>query len=248
MTTHGDDFFQNTKYVRDKLPAHHLDWDKKPSVYKEYSSSSKVELPEPKMNAGPDIWSIIAKRRSVRAYSTDAVSISDLSQLLWAAQGITGVLSGYQLRTAPSAGALYPIETYLLVNRVSGVETGLYHYNVKNHELELLKEGDFSTEVKGGALDQAIAQRAAVVFLWSAIFQRSKWKYLQRAYRYIFLDAGHIAQNLALAAEALNLGSCQIGAIYDDELNQLLDLDGRNESIIYLSSVGVPIRNKSDPI
>ena len=100
-----------------------------------------------------------------------------------------------------------------------------------------MKEGDYSREVAKGALDQRMAGNAAVTFIWSAIIQRSRWKYLQRSYRYIFMDAGHIAQNLALAAEALGLGSCQIGALYDDELNALLDLDGIEESVIYMSSV-----------
>ena len=96
--------------------------------------------------------------------------------------------------------------------------------------------------MRKGALDQQIAERASVVFIWSAIFQRSKWKYLQRAYRYIFLDAAHIAQNLALAVEGLGLGSCQIGAIYDDYLNELMGFDISEESVIYLSSIGKPSR------
>jgi SagB-type dehydrogenase family enzyme len=168
------------------------------------------------------------------------LSLVDLSQLLWAAQGITAQAGGHLLRTAPSAGALYPIETYLYIDRVDGLEKGLYHYNVPQHNLDLLRKGDFSKDIRGGALDQQIAERAAVVFVWSAIFARSKWKYLQRAYRYIFLDAGHIAQNLALAAEALDLGTCQIGAIYDDELNELFSLNPDEESVIYLSTVGHP--------
>ena len=242
MTRLGDDFLLGTKYIRGRLPAHRLDWSRKPAVYKEYPSAKRVSLPPPETDLGPGCWYVIAKRRSVRAYSDEDIAKTELSQLLWATQGITGEVSDHQLRAAPSAGALYPIETYLLVNRVSGIDPGLYHYPVNRHELELLKEGDYSSEVKGGALDQAIAKRAAVVFIWSAVFPRSKWKYLQRAFRYVFLDAGHIGQNLALAAEALGLGSCQIGAIYDDELNNLLDLDGENESVIYLSSVGRPLR------
>ena len=108
--------------------------------------------------------------------------------------------------------------------------------------MELIKEGDFSREVRGGALDQQIAANAAVVFIWTAIIERSSWKYLQRAYRYIFLDAGHIAQNLALAVEALEYGSCQIGAIYDDEINSLLGIDGISESVVYMSTVARPKR------
>jgi SagB-type dehydrogenase family enzyme len=217
-----------------------LDWKKKPPTFKEYLNCERISLPPPLMDEGTGIWTAIRKRRSIRAYTEAPLSLATLSQLLWATQGVTGHAGDHLLRTAPSAGALYPIETYLYLDRVDGLEKGLYHYNVPHHHLDFLRKGDFSKEVRGGALDQQIAQRAAVVVLWSAVFERSKWKYLQRAYRYIFLDAGHIAQNLAIAAEALNLGTCQIGAIYDDELNELLSINTENESVIYLSTVGHP--------
>ena len=243
----GDDYLLNTKYERENLPEHHLDWSRIPPQYKVYKDARRIALPEPNVTGGSNIWSVIAKRRSVRAYTDDELSLPDLSQLLWATQGVRETVRGpyveFKLRTAPSAGGLYPIETYLCVNRVSEIEKGIYHYVVGEHELESIKEGDFRKEVQAGALDQKIAYDAAVVFIWSAMFNRSKWKYLQRAYRYIFLDAGHIAQNLALASEAIEFGSCQIGAIYDDELNRLLNLDGVNESVIYLSSVGKPCRS-----
>jgi SagB-type dehydrogenase family enzyme len=233
----GDNFHQGTKYKRGELPGHRLDWSSKPSVFKEYPESEKIPLPEPQIQNGLGLWDILMKRRSKRAYTNESITLDQLSQILWATQGVTAHVSGHALRTAPSAGALYPIETYLWINRVSNLDQGLYHYNVQHHELELLKEGDFSREVTQGALDQKMAGGAAVTFIWSAIIQRSRWKYLQRSYRYIFMDAGHIAQNLALAAEALGIGSCQIGALYDDELNALLDLDGIEESVIYMSSV-----------
>lgn len=241
----GDDYLSSSKYVRERLPGHRLDWSTKPPVYKTYPESEIVELPAPQLEKGADIWSILARRRSVRAYTDESVTLPELSQMLWATQGITAEIAGHELRSAPSAGALYPIETYLSVNRVEGIKAGLYHYRVDHHQLEILKEGDSSREVRKGALDQAMVERAAVVFIHSALFFRSKWKYLQRAYRYVFLDAGHIAQNLALAAEALGLGSCQIGAIYDDEMNALLGLDGTEESVIYMSSVGRPARTRS---
>ena len=236
----GDEFHSSTKYERGKLPGHQLDWDTKPSIYKKYPQAEKVDLPPPAVQGGPGLWEVLKTRRSVRAYTRDPMSIENLSQILWATQGITGSVGEYKLRTAPSAGALYPIETYLLINGVDGLKPGLYHYDVETHQLDILKLGDYSREVRSGVLDQQIAERASVVFIWSAIFQRSKWKYLQRAYRYIFLDAAHIAQNLALAAEGLGLGSCQIGALYDDYLNELLDFDARDESVIYLSSIGKP--------
>ncbi len=241
----GDDYLSSTKYQRGRLPGHRLDWSTKPPVYKQYPDAKPTSLPVPRIEDGSGIWSVLARRRSVRAYTQESITLSELSQLLWATQGITADVAGHQLRTAPSAGALYPIETYLSVNRVDDLQAGLYHYRVDKHQLELLKEGDFSGDVRRGALDQAMVERAAVVFIQSALFFRSKWKYLQRAYRYVFLDAGHIAQNLSLAAEALGLGSCQIGAIYDDEMNTLLGLDGVEESVIYMSSVGRPARERS---
>lgn len=242
----GDDYFLGTKYERGKLPEHYLDWSNMPPQYKEFKGAKRISLPDPDINDGLGVWSVISKRRSVRAYTNDSLSLGELSQLLWATQGVRETIRGpytqFKLRTAPSAGGLYPIETYLYVNRVQDVGKGIYHYVIGDHELELIREGDFRKEVQAGSLDQKIAGDAAVLFIWSAVFDRSKWKYLQRAYRYVFLDAGHIAQNLALAAEAIECGSCQIGAIYDDEMNTLLNLDGVHESVIYLSSVGRPRR------
>ena len=240
MTGVGDEFHSVTKYERGKLPGHRLDWSTKPSVYKKYPGAKKVDLPPPVTQGGTGLWDVLRTRRSVRAYTRDPMSLEELSQILWATQGITASNGDHRLRAAPSAGALYPVETYLLINRVDGLEPGLYHYDVETHQLDILKLGDFSREVRTGALNQQIAERASVVFIWSAIFQRSKWKYLQRAYRYIFLDAAHIAQNLALAVEGLGLGSCQIGALFDDYLNELLGFDITEESVIYMSSVGKP--------
>ena len=240
MTGIGDEFHSATKYERNRLPAHRLDWSTKPSVYKKYPDAEKISLPPPVVQGGPRLWEVLLTRRSVRAYNRDPLSMENLSQLLWATQGITASIGEYKLRTSPSAGALYPIETYLLINKVDDLEPGLYHYDVETQRLDVLKLGDYSREARAGALDQQMVLHAAVVFIWSAIFQRSKWKYLQRAYRYIFLDAAHIAQNLALATEGLGLGSCQIGALYDDYLNELLGLDTAEESVIYMSSVGRP--------
>jgi len=234
----GDIFQKETKYHRGKLPLGGLDWISKPDVYKRYSSVPRIKLPPPSFDKVISIWDVIKKRRSVREFREEPISIVDLSQLLWASQGITQEVQGATLRTVPSAGALYPIETYLAINVVSEIETGIYHYAVETHELEQLKLGDFRTPITRAALDQEVAYFANVVFVWTAIFERSRWKYKQRAYRYIYLDAGHSAQNVALSAVALGLSSCQIGALYDDEANGLLGVDGINESTIYMTAVG----------
>jgi SagB-type dehydrogenase family enzyme len=232
----GDRFQQETKYHRGRLPAWHLDWASKTETYKRYPRVPKVQLDLPKTGGGAPLWDVLASRRSVRHFKDETMTKIELSQLLWAAQGITNHESGF--RTAPSAGALYPVETYLVVNSVGGVEPGVYHYAVDKHELDQLRAGNFRIAVAQAALDQEMAYHANVVFIWTAVFERSKWKYEQRAYRYIYLDAGHIAENVALAAVALDLGSCQIGALYDDEVSALIGVDGVDESVIYMTVVG----------
>ncbi|MEA2075099.1 MAG: SagB/ThcOx family dehydrogenase [Euryarchaeota archaeon] len=232
----GDQFQQETKYHRGRLPAWHLDWASKPETYKRYPSAPTVQLEPPQREGGAPLWGVLRSRRSVRHFKDEPMTKSELSQLLWAAQGITNHESGF--RTAPSAGALYPVETYLVVNSVADVEPGVYHYAVDKHELEQLRAGDFRLSIAQAALDQEMAHHANVVFIWTAVFERSKWKYEQRAYRYVYLDVGHIAQNVALAAVALKLGSCQIGAFYDDEVNALIGVDGVEEGVVYMTAVG----------
>lgn len=234
----GDRFQGETKYIRGKLAGGSLEWRKKPGPYKSYPDAPKIRLEPPIKDGGKPLWEAIEMRRSIRHFKNIPLSNSELSQLLWAAQGITKKYMDYELRAVPSAGALYPVETYLFLQMVEGIEPGIYHYSVRPHELELLRRGDFRFQVAEAALDQEFLAEAAVVFAWTAVFARSKWKYRERAYRYIYLDAGHIAQNVALAAVALGLGSCQIAALYDEEVNDLLRVGGEEESIIYMTAVG----------
>ena len=170
------------------------------------------------------------------------MSAIELSFLLWSSTGIQRREQGYEFRTAPSAGALYPIETYVIVNNVEGLEKGLYHYNIEEHMLEELKLGDFGGELAQAALEQEMLANAPLVFVWTAIFERSKWKYRQRAYRYVYLDAGIIGENLMLSATGIGLGSCNVGAFFDNEVNKILGVDGTAESVVYLSVVGHPFR------
>jgi len=209
-------------------------------TYKVYPNPlARLELPPPVQEGGRGIWSVLLERSSTRDYSTDPIALEKVSQLLWASQGITREGGEWQFRTAPSAGALYPIETYLGVNRVHGLAPGLYHYEVRNHRLAFLREDDLiGTALARAALGQTICQRAALVFVWTAVIARSVRKYGERAYRYIYMDAGHVAQNLYLAAAGLNLGCCAVGAFFDDEVNAVLDLDGREETAVYLATVG----------
>jgi SagB-type dehydrogenase family enzyme len=236
----GERFQKETKYDRNTMKGGFLNWATKPDIYKTYSGVKKIKLPEPKQEKNIALDEILQIRHSVRNFSEEPVSIQDLSYLLWATTGIQRIEHGYEFRTAPSAGALYPIETYLVVNNVEDLEQGVYHYAIKNHKLEQLKVGDYSIKVAKAALGQKIAQFAAVDFIWTAIYFRSMWKYKQRGFRYIYLDCGHIGQNLALASVSLGLGSCQIGAIFDGEANEIVGVDGEKESVIYMSVVGHP--------
>jgi SagB-type dehydrogenase family enzyme len=237
----GDRFQEETKYSRDTLPGGFLDWRTRPEPYKTYPQAVKIKLSPPKKDAGMPVWEAVGKRRSVRDFENASIGGGDLSQLLWASQGITRTEMGYGLRAAPSAGALYPVETYISAQMIDGIEPGIYHYEVREHALELVRSGDLRQELAAAALDQNFPADGAVVFAWTAVFSRSKWKYRQRAYRYVYLDAGHIAQNVALAAVALGLGSCHIAALYDDEVNALLGVDGKEESIVYMTVVGRPV-------
>ncbi len=241
MSKHvGDQFQKTTKYVRGKLGGEFLNWLRRPDAYKHYPNSTEIVLPFPESIKTMSLDEALKKRRSVRSFSQKSLTLEQVSYLLWASTGIQRKEGGYEFRTAPSAGALYPIETYLIANKVQGLEKALYHYAIKSHQLEELKNGDFSHSLARAALDQEMFLGAAAIFVWTAFFDRSKWKYRQRAYRYIYLDAGHIAQNLALSATSIGLGSCQVGAFYDDEVNEVVGVDGEEESAIYLSAVGTP--------
>lgn len=237
----GRMFQDQTKYTPEKLSGHTLDWESMPEPYKEYTTPlARVPLPKPVFTAKEDLWTLLEERRSRRDYiASETLRLEDLSTLLWATQGFTARYGGTYFRTAPSAGGLYPIETYLSVRAVDSVLPGIYHFRPQDFDLEFLREGNYARDLAGAALQQEIVQSAQVTFIWSAVLARSKWKYRERAYRYIYLDAGHIAQNLYLAGEALSLSVCTVGAFFDDEVNKIVGLDGAEETVIYLATVGI---------
>ena len=236
----GDNFQTETKYIRTKSLGGNLDWTNKPETYKSYPSSKTVQLQSPLQQSTFNFTEVLRRRKSIRSFVSKPLSMADLSFLLWASTGIQRTEHGYEFRTTPSAGALYPIETYIAANNVEDLEKGLYHYNIKNHLLEEIKLGSYGINIAHASLAQEMCADASVVFIWTAVFRRSKWKYSQRAYRYIYLDAGHIAQNLGLAAASINCGSCEVGAFFDDELNSIVGIDGTEESTVCLSVVGYP--------
>ncbi|MBL7153979.1 MAG: SagB/ThcOx family dehydrogenase [Phycisphaerae bacterium] len=238
MSGVGDGFQQETKYHIGKMRGHKLVWDSKPALYKEYAQANKIDLPPFEPSRRMDLDTALRQRKSVRDFQAKPISLGQLAYLLWASTGIQRVEQGYEFRTVPSAGALYPIETYVIANDVRKLEAGLYHYSVRAHKLEEVRRGDLRRQITAAALGQDMCATAGAVFVWSAVFERCKWKYGQRAYRYIYLDAGHIAENLALAAVSLNLGSCEIGALFDDDVNAILGIDGVEESVVCMAVAG----------
>ncbi len=240
----GERFQNETKYFPDRMGGHYLDWDHMPERYRNYpESTTRIRLPEPNPEKEANLWETILKRRSGRNYSPDLVlPLLTLSDLLWATQGITADSGDFQFRAAPSAGALYPIETYIMARAVASLDQGIYHFRPHGFDLEFIKPGDFSLAMAKAALGQGMVANAQVTFIWTAIIERSRWKYRQRAYRYIYLDAGHIAQNLYLAGTAEGLGVCGIGALFDDAVNALIGVDGTEETVVYMASVGLPAK------
>ena len=200
-----------------------------------------IPLGKPEFPPSPNLWQVIEQRRSKRNFLPDPISLNELNILLWSTQGITGTINRggeYHLRTVSSAGALYPIETYLLVNNVTDLTPGLYHLDVKNWVLEALKLVEVSEFVYQAALEQEFVRHAAVTFVWTAIIPRCRAKYYERAYRYILWDVGHIAQNLHISGNALNLGICSIGSWYDKVMNDFLGIDGLEHLSILMAGVG----------
>lgn len=228
----GDRYQQMTRYYRSR--------GRRAAPVGTTAAEGTVELPDPETAGGQGLWDAIQQRRSSRDFDPKPLAREHLSQLLWATQGITGRRRGFAFRASPSAGACYPIDTYVVVNRVDGLEPGLYHYAIADATLERRRQGDLAPVIAAACLDQEMCAEAAIVFAWTAVPARSKHRYHERAYRYLYLDAGHIGENLHLAATALGLGCCAIGAFFDDEVNALLGVDGTAETAIYLSAVGHP--------
>ncbi len=237
----GDRYQEETRYNRSGMKGRGLNWSSRPSPFKTYPDCiRRVPIPEPPEEEGIPLWEALAGRRSMRNFSRLSLEYPVLARLLWATQGVTRREGSYLLRTAPSAGALYPVETYAIINRVQDLSPGIYHLDITGWSLELLREGSFGQALASAGLNQNMLDSAAAVLVWTAVVARSAWKYEQRAYRYIYMDAGHIAQNLYLAAVAIGLGCCTVGAFFDAEVNEVIGVDGKEEFALYMGAVGNP--------
>lgn len=215
-----------------------LNWGKQPPLYKRYPEAEQIVLPSltTASSTSLSLETTLLTRRSWRNYLDRPLALEQLAQLLRLAQSISEPRRGF--RTVPSAGALYPLETYAIVHRVEGLAPGIYHHGVEKQTLAKLQTGDFRQPLIQAGLNQAFLGECAVCFVISGVFQRTRWKYHERTYRYILMEVGHLGENFYLIATSMGLGVCGIGAFFDDPLNQLLGLDGVTEAAFYLMTVG----------
>lgn len=198
-----------------------------------------IKLPPPSLKGKMSVETAIYQRRSVRRYKNEPLGIDQVSQILWSAQGITG---HGRHRAAPSAGATYPLETFLLTGNgsVEGLEAGIYHYDVDSHSLSLHQPGDFRRELAQAALDQGFIATAPIDIVLCALYQRTSYRYGKRGERYVHMEVGHVGENVHLQAVALNLATVMIGAFDDEEVREVLGLE---ETIkpLYVMPVGKPL-------
>jgi SagB-type dehydrogenase family enzyme len=201
-------------------------------------SAESIALPQPALDGKLSLEKTLLSRRSVRDFKDQALTLTQLSQLLWAAQGITDP-QGF--RTAPSAGALYPLEVYAVVGKVEGLPAGVYKYQPRGHQVVRVLSGDRRKEVAKAALDQEALKQGAVVLLFAGVYERTSWKYAERAERYVHIEVGHAAQNVLLQATALGLGAVPMGAFQDEEIKKVAALL-EDERPLLLLPIGVPSR------
>jgi SagB-type dehydrogenase family enzyme len=241
MSSIGKEFMEKTKfqYLDSSDQSRNLP---QPELEAEYDTSRTVmDLPAPEniKIRSFDLRQAIEGRRSIRSYSKEPLTIEELSYLLWVTQGVVQVAPGATFRNVPSAGARHAFETYLLINNVRDVPDGIYRFLAIGHKLvEINMDADIADRVTQGCLGQDYIRKSAVTFIWAADAYRMKWRYGERGYRYLHLDAGHACQNLYLGAGSIDCGVCAIAAFSDDHMNDLLELDGVEQFVIYVATVG----------
>jgi SagB-type dehydrogenase family enzyme len=200
-----------------------------------------IELPHPFLTGGLTLVEAISRRRSVRDFVPTPILLFQLSQILWASQGITFTLS--RKRAVPSAGATYPLEVYAVIgeNGIEKTESGLYHYEVDNHTLSLSFPGDIRAELSGAALGQDSISVAPVSLVVCALYDKTLIRYNVRGERYVFMEVGHAGQNIYLQATALGLATVAIGAFRDEEVRRVLQLDAKTRPL-YIMPIGKPVQ------
>jgi SagB-type dehydrogenase family enzyme len=203
----------------------------------ECGAGEPAKLPEPVREGKMSVEKAILERRSVREFQDAHLTLAEISQLLWVVQGITSP-QGY--RTVPSAGALYPLEVFVLAGKVEGLAIGVYRYRAQTHELTKIADGDRRFELSEAALGQAAVRRASAVIVISGVFERTTRKYGERGIRYVYMESGNASQNVSLEAVSLGLGTVIIGAFHDKTVKKLVGMD--SEEPLIIMPVGKPAR------
>lgn len=245
MKTTGPQFIRDTYYDRISKSAQEHGEPQPPLEIAMPEDAIQIPLPAIEDVDHPQMTLVksILQRRSLRQYSQEKLTPGELSLLLYTCQGIQDLREGRNskvtFRTVPSAGARHAFETFILINRVEDVEPGLYRYSALNHSLvQVNMQANIAKEVTAGCLGQKQVLNSAVTFIWAAVVERMAYRYVERGYRYLLLDAGHVCQNVSLVAEAINSGVCAIAAYDDEKLNEVLGLDGENMFAIYVAALG----------
>jgi len=212
-------------------------------LQKEYPKDAEiVELPKPDKSVlkKSDIFDCIGDRQSRRKYTDDPLSLNELSYLLWATQGIRTMRgSKVAFRTVPSGGCMHPFETYLAINNVTGLKKGMYRYQPVDHKLvKLFTVPSMPRKLTKASLGQTYVGNCAVTFIWSVVPYKTEWRYSLEAKKIILQDSGHLCQNLYLACESINCGTCAIGAYNQKLFDRLCQLDGKDEFVVYVAPVG----------
>lgn len=237
----GKDFIENTKYQYVKNTGQ-LEKKMPPPLQLPYNLDGKIiDLPEPDFfdEQQVDFLEMIELRTTIRQYSDKSMTMKDLSYLLWCTQGIKMIVEKGSLRNVPSAGARHAFETYLLVNNIEGLDKGIYRFLAVEHKLLAVKVADdLLQEAVPAFLNQKTIANSAVTFIWVAVKERMTWRFGERGYRYLFLDAGHVCQNLYLSSQNVKCGTCAIAAFDDDAVNGFLEIDGENLFVAYAATVG----------
>jgi SagB-type dehydrogenase family enzyme len=233
--------------VRQTIDFHQTDQSRgiePPAVQKTYPDGpAPIDLVPPaelKDIATVDVYSAIRNRRSRRAFKPEPLNLNELSFLLWATQGIRKIAGpATAFRTVPSAGCRHALETYLFVLNIDGLDEGIYHYLPVEHKMHLVLQPEaLAGKIAQAALGQDFIARAAVTFVWTTIPYRMEWRYDLAAHKVIALDAGHVCQNLYIAAEAIGAGTCAVAAYHQNMMDELLGIDGVDEFTLYLAPVG----------
>jgi len=233
----GPRFHRETGYDENGIVGENISWGENMPLYKEYPGAKKIKLPRPSFEGLP-VEQVIRERKSVRSFSDRTVDLEHLSQLFLSADGLTHSTGAYALRAAPSGGALYPVEIYVIVTNVESLDMGLYHFQVSDSSLELVKAGPFNKEIHEAANEQQSVGSSPLTVILTSRFERSTRKYADRGYRYIYMEAGAICENIYLQAGSLGMGTVAVGAFNDRWVNELLEIDDVDEAALLIMPVG----------